>query len=327
MHTSRMHPSLRITRADSNVSSQLSTPRAASASPSGSAPAALANVPPVPDSLESVIKRVNLIRKHSKLISIIPRSIRATVAEELIDVLHAVCTSNDLPAWSAFYCFTTSVLSIPIEKVRGRTLTSLIRENLNRFHREKDLPPRPTLNARSRPSVATSRESSTARLVQLKLSQGDVSAAARTLLSTDVTAPSDDATRQILMSKHPDMPPSASYPPDPRPPASVDEIRLTESEIRAAVLSFSNSSSGGPDGICPRHLKDLIQKNNDFCPLIGVLTRFCSLLLNGRVPDFALETSYGANLLALRTEASDRLPLGILCCSASSRWEGSGSQI
>ena len=34
-----------------------------------------------------------------------------------------------------------------------------------------------------------------------------------------------------------------------------------DSEIRKAVWSFPNSSAGGPDGLRPRHLKDLIGKS------------------------------------------------------------------
>lgn len=287
IHTTRKHPPARSTQAGLGQSSVPqppvagpSTARASAASatfphpqssvaqaPPAGPPAAgvSAAVTPLPESLASIIENIILFRKKSKLISIIPRCLRAPVGQGFVEVLNAACSLNSVAAWSALYSFPTAVLSIPLERVRGRSLSSLIRENLVRFHRERTLPARPPSAPRSRPTVVNRPGDSLARLVQLKVALGDVSAPARTLISTDVTAPFDDATRLILESKHPDMPTPASYPPPPRPPAAIDEIRLSESEVRAAVLSFPNSSAGGPDGLRPRHLKDLMEKDNSSC--------------------------------------------------------------
>jgi len=40
--------------------------------------------------------------------------------------------------------------------------------------------------------------------------------------------------------------------------SSVTPLSVSEAEVRSAVLSFPAGSSGGPDGIRPQHLKDLL---------------------------------------------------------------------
>ena len=145
----------------------------------------------------------------------------------MLSTIVNVCSSNDLSAWSCLYSFTTSVLTIPNQKIPGRTLSSLLRENLNRFHRERVLLSHPDARRRTRGQSSEPEDASIARVVQLKLAQGDVSAAARRLLSTDVLAPADEETRRILQLKHPDLPPSVDFPPTPSPVAPNDETPST----------------------------------------------------------------------------------------------------
>jgi len=43
------------------------------------------------------------------------------------------------------------------------------------------------------------------------------------------------------------------------PDVSPDSVfSVSEEQVRRAVLSLPAGSSGGPDGMCPQHLKDLV---------------------------------------------------------------------
>ena len=42
-------------------------------------------------------------------------------------------------------------------------------------------------------------------------------------------------------------------------PSQSTPLSVEESDARKAVLSFPAGSSGGPDGLRPQHLKDLVQ--------------------------------------------------------------------
>ena len=95
-----------------------------------------------------------------------------------------------------------------------------------------------------------------AQAIRSKLEDGNLRAAIRLLSSDDTPAlPSVDNLAR-LQEKHPQASPlDASF---------IDQSQSTplsvvESDARKAVMSFQAGSSGGPDGLRPQHLKDLIQ--------------------------------------------------------------------
>jgi hypothetical protein len=42
-------------------------------------------------------------------------------------------------------------------------------------------------------------------------------------------------------------------------PSDLPSLSIDENSVRKAILSFPPSSTGGPDGLRPQHLKDLLQ--------------------------------------------------------------------
>jgi len=58
-----------------------------------------------------------------------------------------------------------------------------------------------------------------------------------------------------MKSEHP----TVSKPSDGLPnPSQYSSLSVTESDVRCAVLSFPSGSAGGPDGLRPQHLRDLM---------------------------------------------------------------------
>jgi hypothetical protein len=59
---------------------------------------------------------------------------------------------------------------------------------------------------------------------------------------------------------------------------------VVESAVKCAVLTFPAGSAGGPDGLRPQHLKDLIQCQDTGSDFLTALTAFVNLVLSGRCP-------------------------------------------
>ena len=67
------------------------------------------------------------------------------------------------------------------------------------------------------------------------------------------------------------------------------------------IRSFPVGSAGGPDGLRPQHLKDLIGPSSEGGghALLSALASFLSLVLSGRTPLSIRPYFFGANLCAL----------------------------
>lgn len=70
---------------------------------------------------------------------------------------------------------------------------------------------------------------------------------------------------------------------------------MTEAEIVKAVKSFPAGSAGGPDGIRPQHIADLVHCREAGSQLLSAITAFTNTLLAGKchedvVPIFLVET-------------------------------------
>ena len=74
---------------------------------------------------------------------------------------------------------------------------------------------------------------------------------------------------------------------------------MSDRDIINAVRSFPAGSAGGPDGITPQHLKDILATVTDD-RLLNQLVQFENLLLNGGLPQQINEIIFGASLIALQ---------------------------
>ena len=80
-------------------------------------------------------------------------------------------------------------------------------------------------------------------------------------------------------------------------------------------LIHSNGSAGGPDGLRPQYLKDMISAsaNSGGEALIEALSSFISLILSGQTPIAIRPYFFGASLIALEKKGGGIRPIAVGC--------------
>ena len=154
----------------------------------------------------------------------------------------------------------------------------------------------PVHRSRQRQSSTHDPMKSLAIRVSTKLDEGDFKGAVR-LASSDVKL----ATFEALKEKHPTLHPDSAFPPLPE-------------DIIKAIRSFPNGSAGGPDGLRPQHLKDMIAPpdDNDYRnTLLHALSSFIELVLAGGTPSSIRHYFFGANLTALQKKDGGVRPIAV----------------
>jgi len=119
-----------------------------------------------------------------------------------------------------------------------------------------------------------------AKIASAKLEDGDIRGAIRLLSSADSAIPPNEDTFNKLVILHP------ARHTERRPPPSTtgQSMQTTSPFVRAAVVSFSNGSAGGPNGLRPQHIKDLVSEVDSNGPLLDNITLFLNIILEGRTP-------------------------------------------
>ena len=92
--------------------------------------------------------------------------------------------------------------------------------------------------------------------------------------------------------------PRASGPPSA---TAGQEVQIAEVELLACLRSFHRGSSGGPSGLAPQHLKDVVERG-EVPGLVASITEVVRILANGRAPREVAPLLAGANLTALEKE-------------------------
>ena len=93
--------------------------------------------------------------------------------------------------------------------------------------------------------------------VAAKLEEQDFRGVVRIASSDDSFAPSNEIIFTHLSQKHPPSHLLSSRPPKPAP-GSCNPAELSASDVISSIWSFLAGSAGGPDGLRPQQLKDLI---------------------------------------------------------------------
>lgn len=114
------------------------------------------------------------------------------------------------------------------------------------------------------------------------------------MLSNDTVAQASDEVLKILKERHPERPDDFR---EPVPPETVEDLVLTEADVRNAISSFSQSTAAGYDALRPRHLKDMLEVvGNEESSFVKSIGDFMTRVISGRLPPFALKIFYGAAL-------------------------------
>ena len=184
------------------------------------------------------------------LIKHIPKSARPACAYHLAKLLRGVTAQpGDAKKWLAVLNWGSFILAVPKRGGKRHNVTSVIKKRIASF---------PVADVHDQVAFTTHNKSASSLLAQAvsaKLEDGNLRAAIRIICSDDSPAQPSREALQKLQEKHP----PASGGLDDLPDMNPDTVlSVTEIEVRQAVLSFRAGSSGGPDGMRPQHLKDML---------------------------------------------------------------------
>jgi hypothetical protein len=237
------------------------------------------------------------------IIKHIPKSARQHCASQLKTVLNNITNDpTDLRAWSNLLNFGNTMLLAPPRGGKKHNLTSLLKARSI----TDDM-----LDVTARLHVKRNTKSEfdlMVAAVKSKIEDGNIKSALRLLSSEDKRATDDDSTIAALQAIHPSAASDKMLLP---PPRDFIALQVSEADLIAAVRSFPAGSAGGPDGIRPQHILDLINNKEAGPALITSLTKFINLLLAGRCPDSVTPVYFGGNLIALEKKCGGIRPIAI----------------
>ena len=189
---------------------------------------------------------------------------------------------NDHASWDRLLRFSSRCFRVPARGGHRRSLATAINRQLSDEVDYPTTPSRSSLKKFYRPPQDPFK--SLASRVSLKLEEGDFKGAVRLACSEDTIADMSEATFSALQQKHPSPHPDSSIPPLPQDFAHTVSVSLEE--VANAIRSFPNGSAGGPDGLRPQHLKDMVGPSTDGGghALLSALASFLTLVLAGRTP-------------------------------------------
>ena len=219
---------------------------------------------------------VNPGRCIGRILKRIPKASRALAAQKLTSILIAINSKNDAESWERLFLFPRRCLTAPKRGGHRRNLGSAVNQAIQT---ETDIPEQ-SISKRRQSHNSTK---DLAARVSAKLEDGDFKGAVRLASSAESLCQLDERSLNLLREKHPSAHPDSCFPPAP---TSQDPLVFTPREVKQAVLSFPAGSAGGPNGLLPQHLKDLLS------PLLGevstifaeALATFVSRVASGCVP-------------------------------------------
>ena len=251
------------------------------------------------------------LKPSVKILKWIPRTSREQAGLKFASILETVVSKNDHASWLRLLQFSSKCLRVPQRGKGGKRST--LASSVNKQLREETDPPLPQRQSSQRSTMRSTKDpiEQLASRVSSKLEEGDFKGAVRLACSEDTIADRNDFTFEALKQKHPPPHPNTSIPPLPDVPST---ITVLEEEIVIAVRSFPNGSAGGPDGLKPQHLKDMLRPTaNDGRTLISALAQFVALVLQGKTPLSIRPFFFGASLTALTKKEGGVRPIAVGC--------------
>lgn len=165
---------------------------------------------------------------------------------------------------------------------------------------------------RGRKKISTDSSSQLSRSITSKVEDGNIRAAVRLLIADDKPAEYNDNTLKELISKHPtactDRNLSALLPARD----FVDgAFQVTEAMVLKAIRSFPPGSAGGPDGIRPQHLVEMLNNKDTHNSFLSSISSFMNLILRGQCPPEVAQILFGGNLLAIQKKSGGIRPIAV----------------
>ena len=225
----------------------------------------------------------------------------------LFTLLSKLCaTPNNISHWRAFLNFAPSFLFKPRRAGKRQNLSSIIKKRFGDAQASQ-----PSANAEVNDYVHQSRITkarSLASLIASKMEDGDVSCAIRLLHLEDKPVYDSDDIYQKLIDRHPQIPSSRLPFNDPR---YTNALQVSEKDILLALRSFPAGSSGGPDGLRPKHLLDLCNCKATGQSLLSAISSLINLLLEGKCHPDVIPILFGGKLTALVKKSGGIRPIAV----------------
>jgi hypothetical protein len=240
----------------------------------------------------------------------IPKSARAPCASHLSALLDRVVVKpSELTAWTSLMRWSQIVLPLPKRGGKKHNITSVVKKRIDTF---SALVSQSGATGDKVERRSKSREEGTPELlaeaIASKLEDGNIRAAVRLLCSDDTPAPISRETLEQLKSKHPVAPPDR---PTALDPSGTVSLAVDEQSVLKAMKSFPTGSSGGTDGLRPRHIVDLLNNKEKGPGLLTSLTAFVNLLLSGTCHPDIRPFLFGGRLIALQKKSGGIRPIAI----------------
>ena len=122
-------------------------------------------------------------------------------------------------------------------------------------------------------------------------------------------APDNSATLNNLKERHPEAPAELTLPSAPE--NDDDHIPASSESVKSGIHSFPAGSTGGPEGLKPGHLKQMIGAAEPGRRLLESLTKLVNLDLKDTIPVDIQPIFFGANLCALSKKDGGIRPIAV----------------
>jgi hypothetical protein len=295
------------------LSAQLTSFQSASNTPSSAGDISPLAVMPLASSSSFIASSLSTLAERSSvfshphidsaLIKRIPKSARPVCASRLTNLLRGV-TDNliSVEPWSDLLHFGVRVLQKPDRTGRRHNLASVIKKRTEGASPlDKQAVKRPVRKSRNDDELL-------AAAVTAKVEDGNIKAAIRLLCSEEKPAVDTAATFLKLLERHPA--PSVGRCPA-EDPLSTSALQVSEAMVLQAIRSFPAGSSGGPDGIRPQHILDLVSCQESGSGLLTAITAFVNGLLDGKCNPEVLPVFFGGRLIALEKKSGGIRPIAV----------------
>ena len=242
----------------------------------------------------------------SNTIKHIPKAARPECARSLAIIPNKITTSpSNLDDWLHLLNFGKVVLIAPPRAGKRISLPNIIKKRTICYSNSTDVP-HSFKDTRTR-SIRKNFDSLSS-IIRSKIEDGNMRAAVRLLCSDDSLAADNSETLRSLQEKHPSR---IDILPAPADHVLTQALQVTQDEILKAVRSFPAGSAGGPDGIRPQHVLELISDPVAGPILLPALTGFTNMLLNGDCPDAVRKILFGGRLIAIGKKDGGVRPIAI----------------
>ena len=209
--------------------------------------------------------------------------------------------------WVALLNWSDFILWPPARGGKRHNVSNIIRKRITEFSPASTQSSGGDAERSGSKNRPTPSRSTLAQAVSAKLEDGNLRAAIRLVSSDDEPVTPSAETLASLRLKHP--PPSQMDP-------SLAGVQCTplvvdQNEVRKAILSFPAGSTGGPDGLRPQHLKDLLQCRESGPDFQAALTGFVNTVLAGHCPNAISPLFFSGRLIALTKSSGGIRPIAV----------------